>query len=150
MKKYEAMFLFDAGAVGDYEKAKAEVDRLMERAGARVLVCGKWDERRLAYEIRGCKRGLYLLVYFEAETSAIPGIERDAQISDLLVRSLVLRADHVSEEQMQQALTSTGAAAPVDAAGPVERRPDREGPPELSEERGVVAATEVDAVDGAS
>jgi len=111
------MLLFDPAAAPDWDKIKAEVDRLMERAEATVLVCGKWDERRLAYEIRGVKRGIYVLTYFEAESSKITALERDAELSEMILRSLVLRADHVTDEQMKEALASGGSAPMGDAPG---------------------------------
>ncbi len=114
-RKYEAMLLFDPAAATDWDKIKAEVDRLMERAEATVLVCGKWDERRLAYEIKGVKRGIYVLTYFEADSSKITALERDAELSEMILRSLVVRADHVTEAQMKEALASGGSAPSGDA-----------------------------------
>ncbi len=122
MKKYEAMFLFDPTSVSEWEAIQAELQRLMERAGARVIVCTKWDERRLAYEIRGRKRGVYVLTYFEADPAKIVGLERDCQLSESILRILVVRADHLSEEQMTQAAEQS-AARPEEDAGPPDRRP---------------------------
>ncbi len=106
MNKYEAMFLFDPAFSPEWDKIQAEVDRLMQRAEAKLIVCGKWDERRLAYEIRGCKRAIYVLAYFEAAPDRISGMERDVQLSESCLRCLVLRADHLTEEQMREATTS--------------------------------------------
>lgn len=125
--KYEAMLMFDPAVATDWDKIKAEVDRLMERAEATVLVCGKWDERRLAYEIRGVKRAVYVLTYFEAEPGKIAALERDAELSESIVRYLVVRADHVTDEKMKEAVTS-GAAGEVE--GPPRRREEGEGPTE--------------------
>ena len=103
-KKYEAMFLFDPAVATDWDKIKAEVDRLMERSEAKVLFCGKWDERRLAYEIGGVKRAIYVLTYFEGEPAKMGTLERDTTLSEMIVRSLVVRADHVTEAQMKETL----------------------------------------------
>jgi ribosomal protein S6 len=111
-KKYEAMFLFDPAAATDWDKIKAEVDRLMERAEAKVLFCGKWDERKLAYEIHGVKRAIYVLAYFEGEPAKMGALERDATLSEMIVRSLIVRADHVTEKQMKETLAS-GAPRPA-------------------------------------
>lgn len=104
MKTYEGMFLFDPAVTAEWEQAKAELDRLMGRAGATVIACGKWDERRLAYEISGHKRAMYVLAYFKAEADKIGGLERDAQLSEAVIRCMVLRADHVTEAAMKEAL----------------------------------------------
>lgn len=103
LNNYEAMFLFDPAAATDWEAVRKEVDRLMERARAQVIACARWDECRLAYEIRGRRRGLYVLTYFKAEPDAIRGLERDAVLSEMILRLLVLRVEHMTEQQMKEA-----------------------------------------------
>jgi small subunit ribosomal protein S6 len=100
--QYEAMFVFDPSFAGDFQKAEDEIRRLMERADAEMVFCRKWDERKLAYEIRGRKRGVYVLVYFRAAPEMIAPLERDAQIRDPILRLLVLRADGVTPETMNE------------------------------------------------
>lgn len=99
---YEAMFLVDsAEATANWSETLTAVNTVMERAEAEVISLRKWDERRLIYEIAGCKRGTYILCYFKSDPSAISGIERDVQLSELLLRVLILRADQITEESMQ-------------------------------------------------
>ena len=102
MKRYEGMFLFDNAAVHEWSDMEAEVRRLFERIGAEPLVCVKFDERKLAYEIKGRKRGTYVLTYFDADPERITDLERDAQLSELLLRILVLRADKLTEERLAE------------------------------------------------
>lgn len=97
---YEGMFLFPQSASADLGGTVAHVREILERNGAEVLSLVKWDERRLAYDIRGNKRGLYLLAYFRAATPALAEIERSCNLSEQLLRHMVLRADHVQPELM--------------------------------------------------
>jgi small subunit ribosomal protein S6 len=76
------------------------VQRVLGRADAEVLVCKKWDERKLAYEIDKQRRGIYVLTYFKADGSKVAGIERDVQLAEDLLRVLVIRADDLTPEQM--------------------------------------------------
>ena len=76
---------------------------ILNRAGAEVISFKKWDERRLAYEVKGNKRGLYFLVYFTAKGSKIVGIERDCSLSEKLLRAMLTRADHLPEDVMKAA-----------------------------------------------
>lgn len=107
MNQYEAMFLFDPTFGASWENCENEIGRLMERAEAEVLFCRLWDERRLAYRIRGRKRGVYVLVYFKADPSRIAAFERDAQLSENVLRVLLLRADGVTREAMDRAFVQT-------------------------------------------
>ena len=101
MNLYEAMFLLDPTFGASMENCESEIRRLLGRAEAEVVFIGKWDERRLAYRINGRKRGVYVLVYFKAPTDKIAGLVRDVQISEEILRLLVLRADDVTREMME-------------------------------------------------
>ncbi len=100
MNTYEAMFLFDPAAGSTLESVQTEVDRLMARAEAEVIVTRRLEERRLTFEIDGRKRGLYVLTYFRADGTKIGPLERDVRLSEPILRALILRADHVTEEIM--------------------------------------------------
>ena len=65
MKRYEGMFLFDSAGARDWAAIDQEVRRLLGRISAEPLVCVKFDERKLAYEIKRRKRGTYVLTYFK-------------------------------------------------------------------------------------
>jgi len=103
VRQYEGMFLFPQSVTADLEAASAHVRESITRHGGEIVSLVKWDERRLAYDIQGNKRGVYFLAYFTAPTSAIASIERDCNLSERMLRALLIRADHLSMEQMQDA-----------------------------------------------
>lgn len=100
---YEGMFLFPQTATADLAGAVAHIESILERAGAELVSICKWDERRLAYDIKGNKRGLYLLTYFKSERSRISSIERDCNLSEQLLRAMVVRADQIPAEEIEAA-----------------------------------------------
>lgn len=110
MNQYEAMFIIDPTFGATFETCEQEVKRLMDRAEAEVLFCKKWDDRRLAYKIKGRKRGVYVLTFFRCDPEKVAGIERDVHISENVLRVLVLRADHMTPDMMEQAATPVAAA----------------------------------------
>lgn len=110
MNQYEAMFLFDPTFGGSFENCESEIRRLMERADGEIVFCRKWDERRLAYRISGRKRGVYILVYFKAPADKIVGLERDVKLAEDILRVLILRADEVTPEKMEQAVSGKSGA----------------------------------------
>lgn len=131
MNQYEAMFLIDPNFGASFEACEGEVKRLMDRAEAEILFCRKWDERRLAYRVKGRKRGVYVLVYFKAAPDKISPLHRDVQISEDVLRVLVLRADGVTEEMMERAANMRAEAARYegrdDAPYGRRERPTRDG-----------------------
>lgn len=100
---YEALVLFPQSAASDLGGCAEHVREILARADAELLALKKWDERRLAYDIRSNKRGVYFLAYFKAKTSTLMGIERDFNLSERVLRALVARVDHMTDEQMRTA-----------------------------------------------
>lgn len=97
---YEAMFLLSPAVAADLAGALAHINEILQRGHAQVLAMKKWFEGRLAYEIRGQKRGVYILAYFRAPAADIAHIERDCNLSEKIMRALILRCDHLSDEEI--------------------------------------------------
>jgi ribosomal protein S6 len=97
---YEGLFLFPHAVMSDLQAAVDHLHELLRRAEAEIIAFKRWDERRLAYEIKGNKRGVYFLVYFRAPAGNMAGLERDCNLSEQLLRSLIIRADHCTDEQI--------------------------------------------------
>ncbi len=91
---YECMLLLDPNKVsGDIPTAAKQLHTILERHQAEVLASRQWDERRLAYPIKGHKKGLYYLTYFRVEGKKLVEIERDFALSELILRTLTLKVD---------------------------------------------------------
>jgi small subunit ribosomal protein S6 len=97
---YEGMFLFPQTVSADLQSAADHVLEILSKGGAELIRLCKWDERRLAYDIKGNKRGVYFLTYFKCDATKLAAIERDCRLSERLLRSMITRADHVTPEQM--------------------------------------------------
>lgn len=126
---YEAMFLLSQSVAADLGGAVEHLRSIIGKAGASLIAMRKWDERRLAYEIDKQKRGTYILAYFSCDSSKVSGIERDCNLSEQVLRTLILRVDHLSVEEMQAAdgqreleteaaLRRSRATEPVGTAAP--------------------------------
>ena len=103
VSNYEAMFLIGQGAGSQLTEVIASIRQMIERAGGRLISMKKWDERRLAFEIDKQKRALYILAYFSAPTVNIVQIERGTNLSEQIMRVLITKADHLSEDEMRAA-----------------------------------------------
>lgn len=128
---YEAMFLMNPAVVPEWTDAEAEIRRLLERAEAKILGLKRWDDRKLAYEIGGHKRATYGLVFFEAAGDKISPLERDAQISEAILRVLVLRTEGMDQEKIDKVLASAAPPRQERYDGPRDR-----GPGEFGGDRG--------------
>lgn len=100
---YEAMFLLSQAVAADLNGAIDHIKEIISRGQGEIIAMRKWDERRLAYEIKGQKRGYYVLVYFKAPGNQIAHVERDCNLSEKIMRAMILRCEHLTVEQMQAA-----------------------------------------------
>ena len=102
MRLYEGMFIIsDTIAGADWEGAVNHVHDLLKNRGAEILNSEKWDERKFAYKLKGYKRGTYLLTYFNAPEDSIIHIKRDLQLSDNVLRSLIVKTDKIRESKSE-------------------------------------------------
>ncbi len=100
---YEGLFLFPQTIGGDLQAAVDHIKEILAKSDVQLISLRKWDERRLAYEIKGNKRGVYFLVYFRAARTTLVSIERSCNLSELLLRFMIVRADQLTQEQMESA-----------------------------------------------
>ena len=100
---YEGLFLLPQSAGSDLAASSELVRSLLEKVGAEIIAFRKWDERRLAYEIKGNKRGLYFLCYFNLAGSQVTPLDRQCHLAEGILRHMVTRADHLTLEEMQTA-----------------------------------------------
>ncbi|MBI2469908.1 MAG: 30S ribosomal protein S6 [Planctomycetes bacterium] len=108
MRMYEGLFLIDnTHANTEWDNVVKHIQDLLQKNGAEILKTEKWGEKKLAYKVKGHKRGTYLLVHFNAKNSAIITIRRDFHLSDYIIRFLIVKDDKIED------LSQIGAVAPV-------------------------------------
>jgi small subunit ribosomal protein S6 len=91
MRTYEGMFLLNPTQVTqEWDKMKNVITGMVEKRGGTIVSAKKWGERKLAYEIKGHKRGTYALVYFQMPPQSIVTLRRDFLLSESVLRSLIL------------------------------------------------------------
>ena len=88
---YEGLFIFDSDLYAKgTDEVSSQVASIVEQLGGEVLLSRIWDERKLAYPIKGHRRGTYWLTYFRIEPSAVKDLTRQFQLSDSILRFLIL------------------------------------------------------------
>jgi len=118
---YEGMFILDPGKYSRDPGAVAEqINQLITHAGGTVLAARLWDERKLAYPIKGHKKGVYWITYFTMPSGNLTGFERQCQLTEEIIRQLVLKVDaRIADALVQHALSSdSGAKRSAAPAGP--------------------------------
>ncbi len=101
---YEGLFLVSQNLAVEVEQAVEAMRLILGRANATVVALRKWDDRKLAYAIEGQKRGTFIIAYFETAPETLAGIERDCNLSDDILRSIVTKCDHYGEIERKNAI----------------------------------------------
>ena len=139
---YEGMFLVDSAlAAADWDGTLVLIENILKRADAEIVVLRKWDERRLAYDIEHKSRGTYILAYFKVDTQRIAGIEKDVQLSEKVMRVLLLTTEDRPADVIERDIAGLPRPEPVPEPEPV-GRPREAGAPGLGEEEGPVGEVE--------
>ncbi len=110
MRLYEGLFLVDSNvAAKDWSGIEKHILDLLAKQKVQIEHTEKWPDRRLAYEIKGCKKGTYFLVYFNAEPGAIDEVKRDVALSERILRVLFICEPGLDEEMERRKNKEIGA-----------------------------------------
>lgn len=94
MRQYETMFILRPEF--DKEQAQALVSRfveVIESNGGTIEKVSDWGKRRLAYDVKKCREGIYTLINFQSEAAVATELERNFKISEDVIRYLIVRKD---------------------------------------------------------
>lgn len=115
-RTYEGLFLVDSGqAAADWKQVTGAIETILSRSESEIISLRKWDDRRLAYEIEKKNRGTFILVYFDCDPGRISSMERDVQLSEKVIRVLILRTDRMTAEMMDKPTPAMVESAAAEA-----------------------------------
>ena len=117
---YEGMFILEANRFGrDPDAVSGQVSAMIENFGGEMLVSRFWEERRLAFPIKGQRKGVYWLTYFRLEGSRLVDLRRQCRITDEILRTLFLKV----EPRIVDALVAHARSATPTARAEAEEKP---------------------------
>ena len=103
---YEGMFLLNSTKfANDPEGSTEGLMSILEKAGASVVAHRPWQDGKLAYEIEGQRKGLHYLVCFKMPGEGASVLNRQCQLSDLVVRHMIIKHRVELFDAMVSALT---------------------------------------------
>jgi small subunit ribosomal protein S6 len=111
MRRYELMLVLRPDAPDD--RASAVIDRTTRQlvaAGGQIVKVAPWGRRRLAYPIERYRDGSYHILVFEAPSEAIAELERSLEITEEVLRHLVVRVERPVKAARKDGSTSADAS----------------------------------------
>lgn len=80
----------------EVQKVADNFKSVVEKNGGTVESAGKWDKRKLAYELKGLREGNYVLMNFEAPAQVPAELNRLMRINDDVIRHTILVREDVT------------------------------------------------------
>ncbi len=117
MNRYELTYIIDTALEESARKELIErfTQLIADNGGVVEKVDETWGKRRLAYAINYKTEGYYVLTTFQAPGELPKEIERNLQISDSVIRYLVVKLEQKRSNVKPRAVR---VAAPVAPAAP--------------------------------
>lgn len=100
--EYEIAVVFDPQLSVDLDKATNKVDQIFKTASAKVINVDNWGKKNLAYKIGQHSEGIYVFYNIEVEGSQVGKIESTLNITDEVIRYLVVKVDHKKAEKIEK------------------------------------------------
>ena len=115
---YEGMFLLDPNKYSrDPGGVSGIVTEMIEKAEGTILASRLWNEQRLAYPIKGHKKGVYWLTYFRLEGTKLTSLDHQCQLNETIIRTLFLKVEpRLVDTLVQHAQGETSAPKPESGA----------------------------------
>jgi len=114
---YEGLFILDSNRFAkDPDSIPGQIQQIIEKHGGEILVHRLWDERRLAYPIKGHRKGTYWLSYFRVDSSKVKEIHWQCQLNENILRLLFLKIDPRIVDAVVSHARSAAVAPPAAAA----------------------------------
>jgi len=89
---YEGMFILDSNRLArDRDGLPRELGSMVEEAGGQIELSRLWEERRLAYPIKGHRKGAYWITYFRFPTTGLSELTRELELKEGVLRHLFIR-----------------------------------------------------------
>ena len=91
MKKYEVMYIIRPELDEDAKKALVEdINNVFVNKASTVEKVDEWGLRDLAYEIKGCTKGYYVVLNVNATAEAIDEFTRVANLKENIIRYIAV------------------------------------------------------------
>lgn len=93
MNKYESVIIINPSV--DDEKVKELEQKFTDliNKDGKLTKIDELGKKKLAYEVRKNKEGIYVVLYFEANPSLITELERNYRITDEVIKFIVIRVE---------------------------------------------------------
>lgn len=98
-------------SLSDEETTKVveKMKGVLDKSGATVLKCENWGKRKLAYEVKRERKGIFVFFNYQSPGTVVSELERSCRMEDSVIKFLTVRVDQSGQ--------GTPSEEPKEAAG---------------------------------
>lgn len=101
--QYEIAVIYDQGLEVDLSKAETRVKKIFTDNGGKVIDSDNWGKKKLAYPINKSEHGVYVFYTVEMPTENVGKVESTLNITDEVIRYLIVKQDEKTLKKMAEA-----------------------------------------------
>lgn len=92
MRVYEVTYILDPGLEEEQiTQAQDKFSELVTKSGGEIVNVENWGKRKLAYELKGHKEGVYIMMRISSAEESAKTLRRNLSIADEVLRSMLVR-----------------------------------------------------------
>jgi len=120
MRHYETIFIVHPNlSEEEYKQVLRKFTNLVEKLKGVLVKVDEWGNQRLAYRVRKCDRGYYVLMEYCCASGLIPEVERDMKLDDRVLNfQSVKLADEADPEELIRKATESKKPQSAEAEAP--------------------------------
>jgi len=99
---YESIVILKS-TLGDEDVAAVieKIKGIIEDAGGEIVSSDNWGKKKLAYEVKKERRGIYIVQHFKAKTSTLIVLEQHYRFSESIIKYMTVRIESDTLGQSQ-------------------------------------------------
>jgi len=94
----------------DAEAAVSKIKEIVANQGGEVLKIDVWGRRKLAYEIKKQKKGLYVLLFYKTPAATVKKLEEFFKVFDAVLKYIVVKLGPKQIQELEKAAAASVAA----------------------------------------
>lgn len=103
MNKYELAVLYHPDLEVDLDKGEQRVKKIIEDNKGKIVESDNWGKKKLAYPINKLESAVYVFYIIELESTSLAKIESTLNITDEVIRYLIVKIDPKEEAKVAAA-----------------------------------------------
>ncbi|GMR03323.1 MAG: 30S ribosomal protein S6 [Thermodesulfovibrionia bacterium] len=122
MNYYENIIILDPNL--DEKTVESAVERVRDlviKKGGEVLKSENWGLKKLSYNLKKQKKGLYILLFFKAPSPVIAELEKFYKVFEPLLKFLIVKLKKKHFESVLSAISEAKSGQDAESA-PLEKR----------------------------